>query len=447
MTLTPLFTSTKTDGDDATLLNPSDWNALVAAIDMLGYARSVTSYGAVGDGVTDDTDAIQAAIDANAIVYFPAGTYLVTSLITIPSNRKLRGEGRSSLIYANSAFDSTQRAVLANADPTTGNTDISLIDLAMKVDDAATLAWTATFRGAINFSRVARLRVTRFSTPDFYSRTMFWLNGCNDFTFQNCDLENLKPAELSTADVARGITTLAGNCINIVGSPNASYTGSSWDTHNGRIIGCDLKSKVDECIYICAGYARVYDITITGNFCSNTNSSGYAIAAMGVDNSFGNDIAEDIVISNNNTYGAIVAKSSTRRCIISGNTVEGLAGTVFAAIEVGWTYSAGQNWGTKPDSITITNNTVTVPTGSKTIFSDPRVTTSCIVRDNTIYVNGSATHAPVYITYGTAAPVAGSWAVGNIVYNSAPSAAEYVGWICITAGSPGTWKGFGLIEA
>lgn len=46
-----------------------------------------------------------------------------------------------------------------------------------------------------------------------------------------------------------------------------------------------------------------------------------------------------------------------------------------------------------------------------------------------------------------AAPVAGTWTVGARVYNSAPAAGGYEGWICTTAGTPGTWKGFGLIQA
>lgn len=47
----------------------------------------------------------------------------------------------------------------------------------------------------------------------------------------------------------------------------------------------------------------------------------------------------------------------------------------------------------------------------------------------------------------SAAPAAGTWKLGDIVWNSEPAATEYVGWVCVSAGTPGTWKGFGAIEA
>jgi hypothetical protein len=55
--------------------------------------------------------------------------------------------------------------------------------------------------------------------------------------------------------------------------------------------------------------------------------------------------------------------------------------------------------------------------------------------------------AGLSITSGTAAPTTGTWARGDIRFNSAPSAAGTAGWVCVTAGSPGTWKAMGNLAA
>lgn len=70
----------------------------------------VTDYGATGNGTTDDTAAIQAAITAagqNADVVFPSGTYLITSTLTSLTGQRWLGRGgqRGTTIKKGSNID------------------------------------------------------------------------------------------------------------------------------------------------------------------------------------------------------------------------------------------------------------------------------------------------------------------------------------------------------
>lgn len=65
----------------------------------------VASFGATGDGATDDTAAIQAAIDAACgdgtdvgpgVVFFPAGTYVITAPLVLRAYVNLHGAGRGA---------------------------------------------------------------------------------------------------------------------------------------------------------------------------------------------------------------------------------------------------------------------------------------------------------------------------------------------------------------
>lgn len=49
--------------------------------------------------------------------------------------------------------------------------------------------------------------------------------------------------------------------------------------------------------------------------------------------------------------------------------------------------------------------------------------------------------------YGTTAPTVGTWNQGDVVYDTTPSASGKIGWVCTTAGTPGTWKAFGAIDS
>lgn len=60
--------------------------------------NNVKSYGATGDGVTDDTDAIFAAMSKSNALYFPAGTYLLNRQIDLTDDIFWHGDGEKTII-------------------------------------------------------------------------------------------------------------------------------------------------------------------------------------------------------------------------------------------------------------------------------------------------------------------------------------------------------------
>ncbi|KAI0928651.1 hypothetical protein AcV5_006151 [Taiwanofungus camphoratus] len=68
---------------------------------------SVKDQGAKGDGKTDDTAALQAVLNDYSgcnIIFFDAGTYLITSTLTIPAGTQMVGEAWSVIMGSGSAF-------------------------------------------------------------------------------------------------------------------------------------------------------------------------------------------------------------------------------------------------------------------------------------------------------------------------------------------------------
>jgi len=75
---------------------------------------SVKSKGAKGDGVTDDTAAIQAAmnsIGANQILYFDHGAYIISNTVKVPKNIKITGEIWPLIMAKGSVFQNQNSPV------------------------------------------------------------------------------------------------------------------------------------------------------------------------------------------------------------------------------------------------------------------------------------------------------------------------------------------------
>ena len=64
-------------------------------VGFTGYANALLQ-GVKGDGITDDTDALQALVNKFRKVYIPSGKYKLTKTITIPSNTEVMGDGVST---------------------------------------------------------------------------------------------------------------------------------------------------------------------------------------------------------------------------------------------------------------------------------------------------------------------------------------------------------------
>jgi hypothetical protein len=110
-----------------------------------GYlVANVKEFGAVGDYDTDDTAAIQAAVESlgsdGGIVFLPNGEYSITSAITLSSSIELIGESLNSLIQAR-----TSDAAIKVANTEVVNEDIYLRRLNIRNDDSTPIGVDARY--------------------------------------------------------------------------------------------------------------------------------------------------------------------------------------------------------------------------------------------------------------------------------------------------------------
>ena len=109
---------------------------------------SVKDFGAVGDGVTDDTAAIQAAIDASngATVIAPIGTYVVTDSIIVSDNNHLHLEAGTT-IYGKAATSKPVIRVYDGAPHLSGEGFTSVV----RTDNVTGGLSSESLEGVINF--------------------------------------------------------------------------------------------------------------------------------------------------------------------------------------------------------------------------------------------------------------------------------------------------------
>lgn len=183
----------------------------------LSEARiSVKNFGALGNGSQDDTTFIQNAINyANGIgggeVYFPAGTYLITSALVMTTNGvSLKGTGPLSSIIKNS-----QTAGFAIQ--TTGSRfyieDIGIIASTTSTLAAVTLGQNDAASPPQGFGTFSRIRITGH-------RTGFAIAG-RKHTFRDCEV--ITDGNASSACYSMSVSPASGT----------SIYGGTCDANNG----------------------------------------------------------------------------------------------------------------------------------------------------------------------------------------------------------------------
>lgn len=199
-----------------------------AAVDLLGGSSSVINvkdYGATGDGSTNDTAAIQAAINAatGKVVYFPAGFYSHTTL-TISSPMKIVGDGPDLTYLKYRSTTGNSIVIDCSSAIITGLmiSDLSIWSASAKSSGYAISQLAAT--GALYFSEISNVKIenNNFSGIKLVSTYFVTLRDINitqlgyggvGFLFQGSASTSSGNCMLSRLRVASGLGNAVGMII------------------------------------------------------------------------------------------------------------------------------------------------------------------------------------------------------------------------------------------
>jgi parallel beta-helix repeat protein len=180
-----------------------------------GLAASRVVSGAKCDGVTDDADAIQRAINAGSVDLPDGATCVVSKAIAIPSNRAIVGRA-ATLKLKSGASDH----VLRNADLTGGNTNIRVQGLIIDHNSAATGGNTI----AILLNRVTHSVVSDNTILNARVHAVELANGSTDNKVSNNLIDTFGSSSIGT-----GITAFRGSDRNrIVGNTIRNGAGGTY---------------------------------------------------------------------------------------------------------------------------------------------------------------------------------------------------------------------------
>lgn len=323
---------------------------------------SVRDFGATGDGVTDDTAAINRAlfqlycVETNTQVrrslFFPAGTYRTTGTIIIPTYAKLVGEGQDCTIINLTAvapyvarFGDSRQQVGANLGfnaTLPQDIEISSMSFTSTVDvdlfqvEAATQCWFSSVGFTGTYS------VADIQNPGFQP------NGADDYaavsiastasgvttqiTFDRCSFTN----------ITRGITTNINNID--YACRGVTVSNSRFDTlYQGVVLGTGSTIQGGGATGVRVVH-NIFDRTFAqGVVYNNVNLNATAYNAFyDVGNSIGTGTPTSAVIAfgydNNISIGDMFLRNDVQNTIIPRISFSGTATTTGSGLQIGRYY-------------------------------------------------------------------------------------------------------------
>jgi len=417
---------------------------------------SVKDFGAVGDGTTNDAASIQATIDAvyaagGGTVGIPEGIYYIgtTSIYCRYANISIVGSGGASVLKTSAAM--TTPALYWGDGSTVPRPQNSVL-MGIAIDGNSSSNVNA--HGIYCWSSLATIRDCFVRNCGgagmyFYQSWSMWVEfnqiyGCNPGAYigQECNNFTFFSNEVNWA-AGHGIVLNGGHGVRIQNNGveecqryglyvlgNAAsairevvYEGN-YHERNGKNASYPYE------IYADKSGSEINGLRIRNNYLTNNQSPTRDINIVNVDSS---------LVENNTLIGL--------------NLVPGYIPSPTIGHEINNTASS--------DNASYASHVLLTPTdgpiffgrlGSLTVASQEGAPGT---RGTLFQVRGRYLASPYpTITYGnnehyfgTAAPGSGTYKRGDIVWNTSPSALGFIGFTCVTAGTPGTWKTFGAISA
>lgn len=277
----------------------------------LDQYASVLDFGAVGDGRTDDTDAINRALyqlycrevnpQIRRSLFFPAGVYRVTGSINIPPYATLVGEGGDNSIIA----------LDAGVDDYAGRTADSLQNIGVNIGSAG-----ATPPGYIT---IVNMGFTNNNTTG----NVFLVENANNCRFQNVGFRGASPIEELTSDTNQSIGVSFASTSSTV-TEQITFDGCIF---SGLVWGVNTDQQVKAVTITNSNFNTLYRGVVLGQ---GTVTNGGPTGTRIVGNMFDNIYAEGIIFGANLVLG--INASGHNIFYDVGNHFSGSTGTPATSI-------------------------------------------------------------------------------------------------------------------